>query len=92
MSRGLEKENTNPKEDLEQAITNKQSALVDRVFDITNAVQEAKLIERRCVGNLLHNKKAKATKLKAADNNKVLQINVRDHCWLTRCMDSFWLK
>ena len=77
MSWELEKENIYLKEDLEKAITNKNSALADKAFEITNAVNEAsKIAERHHFNDLFNKEKAKVTKMKATGDAKMQKINV----------------
>ena len=76
MSRELEKENIYLKEDLEKAITGKNSALANKVFEITNAVKEAKIVDHQHFNDILNKEKAKVTKLKATGDAKMQKINV----------------
>jgi hypothetical protein len=47
-----------------KAITDKDAAFADQVFEITNAVKEAKVGERQHFNDLLNKEKAKALQLK----------------------------
>ena len=75
-AREFEKVITNLKEDLEKAITDKNSALADKAFEITNAVNEAKIAERHHFNDLFNKEKAKVTKMKATGDAKMQKINV----------------
>ena len=56
---------------MSKAITDKNAAFADKVFEITNVVKKGKIVEQQHFNDLLNKEKAKALKLKATDDAKM---------------------